>query len=451
MRTLHGYLLRRVAGALMLSMLVFTAVLMLASGMKDLLRQMITGQVPFEVVVKAFVLLAPYVVTFSLPMGLLASVLLVFGRFSADQEYTAARVGGVSLMAMAAPLLFAGMLLSGLAAFVNLELAPRCKRMSKDLVHEMVMEYLTRQPAKLLQEKEFITEIPGYLIRIGEQESVGEGGELALKDVLIHQFQNGQLAQRIQAASGRVRVDEAAGKYIFDLREVEVQSRDLPDPEVLPGAERPSGSGRWYTFSVGEFSSEVPFGRIEKTVRLRKDNELTFAELWRHWKSRGRVAAVDLEAGMAVLEYAGARPVLPAPDTLLQVLRAGRRVGEVRVTADREGGGHISVLVTKGELNLGDEVRDVGKQVHLHGQFAFSCACLGFVMLGIPLGLRSGRRETTVGIAVAILLVLVFHSFLLLGRAFVDRPEWHPELIVWLPAVLFQGIGGVMLWRANRG
>ena len=450
MNTLHRYLLRRVAGVLMLSVLVFTAVLMLASGMKDLLRQMITGQVPVEVVAKAFVLLAPYVVTFSLPMGLLASVLLVFGRFSADQEYTAARVGGVSLMSMAAPLLLGGMLLSGLAAYVNLEVAPRCKRMSKDLVHEMVMEYLTQQPAKLLQEKEFIAEIPGYLIRIGKRESAGGKGELALKEVLIHQFQNGQLVQRIQAASGRVRVDEVAGKYVFDLREVEVQSRDLPDPEALPGAEPPSGSGRWYTFSVGEFSSEVPFGRIETSVRLRKDNELIFAELWRHWKSRGRVSTVDLETGTAVLKYVGTPPVLPATDTRLQVLRGGRRVGEVQVTKDRMGGGHISVLVTGGELKPGDEVRDVGKGVHLHGQFAFSCACLGFVMLGIPLGLRSGRRESTVGIAVAVLLVLVFHSFLLLGRALVDRPEWHPELIVWLPAFLFQSLGGVMLWRANR-
>ncbi len=449
MRTLHRYLLRQVAGSLLLSVVVFTSVLMLASGMKDLLRQLITGQVPAMVVLKAFGLLAPYVITFSLPMGLLASVLLVFGRFSADQEYTAARAGGMSLMSMVAPLLVVGMLLSGLAAYVNLEVAPRCKRVSKTLVHEMVMKYLTTQPARLLKEKEFITQIPGYLIHIGEQQPTGDKeGELKLKEVLIHQFQGGQLAQRIRAARGQARVDEKEGKYVFDLIDVEVQSREPEKPD--PDTGNPGGMGRWYTFSVGELSSEVPYGQTEKKARRLKDNELTFKELWRHWQTRGEVATVDMNGTVAELKYAGNPPIYPAPDTALQVLRNGKRVGEVRTTSTPTSGQLLSVLVTKGQLKPGDEVRDVGKQVHLHGQFAFSCACLGFMMVGIPLGLQTSRRETTVGIAVSILLVMVFYSFLLLGRALVDKPEWHPEWIVWFPAFLFQSVGAVMLWRANR-
>ena len=449
MRTLHRYLLRQVAGSLLLSVAVFTTVLMLASGMKDLLRQLITGQVPPMVVIKAFGLLAPYVITFSLPMGLLASVLLVFGRFSADQEYTAARAGGVSLMSMVAPLLVVGMLLSGLSAYVNLEVAPRCKRMSKTLVHKMVMEYLTTQPARLLREKEFITEIPGYLIHIGECQPANDtDGKLKLKEVLIHQFQGGQLAQRIRAASGRARVDDKEGKYIFDLLDVEVQSRELAETD--PDTGESGGMGRWYTFSVGELSSEIPYGQTEKRARRLKDNELTFDELWRHWKARGQVATVDINGTVAELKYTGKPPTFPKPDTIMQVLRNGRHVGQVRTTVTPDSGQLISVLVTDGELKPGDEVRDVGKQVHLHGQFAFSCACLGFMMVGIPLGLQTSRSETTVGIAVSILLVLVFYSFLLLGRALVDKPEWHPEWIVWFPAFLFQGVGALMLWRANR-
>jgi len=449
MRTLHRYLLRQVAGSLLLSVAVFTTVLMLASGMKDLLRQLITGQVPPMVVLKAFGLLAPYVITFSMPMGLLASVLLVFGRFSADQEYTAARAGGLSLMSMVAPLLIVGMLLSGLAAYVNLEVAPRCKRMSKTLVHEMVMEYLTTRPARLLREKEFITEIPDHLIRIGEQKPAGNTkGELELKEVLIHKFQDGQLAQRVQAASGRVRIDEAEGKYRFVLHDVEMQSRNLDETE--PNTQQVSGSGRWYTFSVGELSREIPFGKIENMRRHLKDNELVFSELIQQWRARGSVSSVDTKAGLAELEYTDDPLVFPAPNTTLQVLRDGRCVGEVRTTSAPSSGQLLPVLVTKGQLQTGDEVRDVGKQVHLHGQFAFSCACLGFIMVGIPLGLQTSRRETTVGIAVSILLMMVFYSFLLLGRALVDKPEWRPEWIVWFPSFLFQGIGAVMLWRANR-
>ena len=87
--------------------------------------------------------------------------------------------------------------------------------------------------------------------------------------------------------------------------------------------------------------------------------------------------------------------------------------------------------------------------VELHKRLAMSCACLSFVLLGIPLGIKGHRKESSIGVAVSLFLVLNFYVFIIIAESMAKYPAAHPDLIVWLPVVISVAVGTVLMRRAN--
>jgi len=388
LKTLHSYLVRQVLASLFLTVAVFTFVLLLGNVLKEILTLLVSGHASLGTVAQAIGLLIPFVWVFALPMGLLTAMLLVFGRFSADHELTAARASGISLLSLITPVLLLSLLCCSLSALINMELGPLCRVAYVNLIFKVKGELLNAQ----LPEGRYIRDFTGYIFYTEKN----RGGRLEnVTIVTLPKDETNDSTTTIMAPNGQLEIDVPNRQYILhlsDARSVTTGSRVAisASPETILNFDMNTTTNKNYKPKI---------------------TDMTF------WQLRDELA--DLEGKISL------RPAAVTNSAQLKTQLEALR---------------------KQKNDLTEPIR-----VEMNRQVAFSFACFGFTLVGIPLGIRVHRRETNIGVAIALGLVLIYYCFVLTGQALSARPELAPHLIVWLPNFLFQAVGAMLLWRANRG
>jgi lipopolysaccharide export system permease protein len=385
-KTLHNYLTRQVLASLFLTVAVFTFVLLIGNVLKEILPMLVSGHARIDSVLEAIGLLIPFVWVFALPMGLLTAMLLVFGRFSADQELIAARASGISLLALITPVLLLSLLCCGVSAWINMELGPQCRVAYVNLFFKLRADLLNVQ----IPEGQFVRDFPGFIFYT---EKNHEGN---LQDVIVLKLENEtNVSVTVRAPRGRIEVDAPNKQlilHLFDARSVTTGAQVSigATPELIYPLSMNAGTNKVFKPSI---------------------SDMTF------WQLRDELAELDKKLGLP-------------PDAATNSVQLRAQLADAR----------------KQRKDLTEPIR-----VEMNRQIAFSFACFGFTLVGIPLGIRVHRRETNIGVAIALGLVLIYYCFILTGKALSARPEFAPHLIVWLPNFIFQAVGVVLLWRANRG
>ena len=369
MKILHKYLSRELLIALCFAAVVFTFILMAGKVLPEILR-LLSKHVPPGALLHHFLLLIPYLLTFSIPMSMLTATLLVFGKLSADNELTAIRASGVSFLNLISPAILISIGLVIVCLFINFHLAPLCRAASRTIILETGL----RDPTALIEPGQVSRAFPGYVIYAEEKTS----NTLFRLNVYILDDRD-RPTQNLRASRAEIFVDAASKNLILTLFDVRGEIRDPDDPMNVEKI-RPGIRAQRYP---------LPPFEIGKMVQQ-----------WREKRDFADMTFFDLLSAIYDLRKKG---------------------------------------ITPSSLWL-----------EAHKRVAGSFACFAFLLIGIPLGVKTHRRETSIGVAISLVLVLAYYFFVVLAETFKNKPQYYPELILWAPNLVFELLGLLLLWRVAR-
>ena len=212
-----------------------------------------------------------------------------------------------------------------------------------------------------------------------------KGRNNQLKDVVIYEMGSDGVKRSVRAKSGTIRSDRDQQALLIDLYDVRI---DEPDTK------HPDDPSRARYINAKHYPVKLAFLDLLKKQNVRKKtSDMTYRELIH-----------------AIRDIRSVYPQLGVRDLLRQRM----------------------AMVVEANTRL-----------------ALSLTCFALPLLGIPLAMKSRRKESSVGIAISLGLVFMYYFFIILADALIDHPGARPDLIIWIPVLGFEIAGFFSIRRIN--
>ena len=363
MKTLNWYVTRGFLLAFSMAIVILTFGMTGANLVKVL--DYVSQGIPLGTFCRFTLYILPIILTFTVPWAVMVAVMLVFGRMSADNEITAMRACGISIMQIMSPVMIITVLLTALCLYLQVEVGPPLLGRSRELMGEAAIN----QPLAIFEPGKPIA-YENTIIYIEDKE--GENGILGVQ--LYTLADASTVAQDISAVRGKVLVDKEQKILTIKLFDCLVTDKK---------ADRTNTIDRFYS------------------------NELEFRFYYG--------------------KQSNARRLYVKP----KYMKLRDLMGMIRMTK---------------QWNRSS----AALEVELNQRIAFALAPIAFLLFGLPLAIRTSRRETSVGLFLSVILAGVFFLSIILCESLTSFPKLYPQYLLWLPNIIFQVLGAILTVRISK-
>lgn len=393
-------------------------------------------------------------VPLALPLSILLSSIMTFGKLAESYELTALKSAGVSLLRIMRPMIFFILILSGIAFLFSNYIIPRANLKYLTLLHDIRHQ----KPTIDINPGVFYDGIEGYSIRVMEKDKDGK----TIKGITIYDHTTGGTNNiTIKAKSGYMvnndsnqsldvilfngaRYEEmpAKGKtYTYPHNRMKFKKYKLSFD--LSGFDLQRTKEEYYKdhyemLNIGQLISHTdslnkkyikddirtksyasPYIRYLLDSQFYKSNlQVDFKPLPKH---KHIIAEVPVEERKAIVQ---------------------RTINNARTLKD--------VLGIQRDNRSFQEKTLVRYKIEFHRKFTLSLACLTLFLIGVPLGALIRKGGIGLPTVVSIGLFVIFHILSIVGEKSAKELALSPFQGMWFATFILLPTGFYLVYRVNR-
>ena len=447
MNTLNKYLFKQSLIPFLLSVAVITTVLFLQFLIRAVDRFLGKGLDALTIFEYLYLNLA-WIIALSVPMSLLISSVMTFGRMSQQNEITALKSAGVSLYNIIKPALWFGAIVATALCFFNNLILPEMNYNARLLARDIYK----KKPELSIEPGYFVDMIPQYTMIVKEMDGKD------FKDVKI--FSKNQKSEQTTIYANQGSLSSDGNMITIDLQDGEIHEIDLSDYDYYRKI-------RFKTHQIIISMDDLMLNRTSESNRT--DREMRVPQMINEIEKNkilinqiyDRIENVKKEIGITN-PNANTLEIIENEIELLKekkanIIKEDRDYNEDVPVSAFENKDYILSLTNnarqfKNEFTLIENYEKTNNKfkVEIHKKFTLALACILFTMVGAPLGILVRNGGMTIASGLSIAFFLVYYILLIWGEQLADRNLINPGLGSWLPNIILFLSGMIILKLSNK-
>ena len=447
MNTLNKYLFKQSLIPFLLSVAVITTVLFLQFLIRAVDRFLGKGLDALTIFEYLYLNLA-WIIALSVPMSLLISSVMTFGRMAQQNEITALKSAGVNLYNIIKPALWFGAIVATALCFFNNFILPEMNYNARLLARDIYK----KKPELSIEPGYFVDMIPQYTMIVKEMDGKD------FKDVKI--FSKNQKSEQTTIYANQGSLSSDGNMITIDLQDGEIHEIDLSDYDYYRKI-------RFKTHQIIISMDDLMLNRTSESNRT--DREMRVPQMIQEIDKNkilinqiyDRIENVKKEIGITN-PNANTLEIIENEIELLKekkanIIKEDRDYNEDVPVSAFENKDYILSLTNnarqfKNEFTLIENYEKTNNKfkVEIHKKFTLALACILFTMVGAPLGILVRNGGMTIASGLSIAFFLVYYILLIWGEQLADRNLINPGLGSWLPNIILFVSGMIILKLSNK-